>query len=191
VEPRSFFSLARCTSLQYVRFRYRDTNPMTSGHELVSRFSRGWLVFVQPPLQFLNFFSILSYRICKEPVYQPGLLRNCIQAPRKWLSRMLLVFSTRHLLSELTPEASLPSFLLFATFCTPSSPSWLELRLSFRITVFFSHYSHFLRQTKPYGVGTPITRNMTPTVLPRIPLSSPPCNRILKIRISRQCLPSQ
>ncbi|PMD60880.1 uncharacterized protein K444DRAFT_382552 [Hyaloscypha bicolor E] len=147
--------------------------------------------FCATSVEISELFSILSYRICKEHVCQPGLLRNCIQAPRKWLSRMLLVFSTRHLLSELTPEASLPSFLLFATFCTPSSPSWLELRVSFRITILFSHYSHFLRQTKPYGMGNPITRNMTPTVLPRIPLSSPPSNRILKIRISRQCLPSQ
>ena len=109
--------------------------------------------FCATSVEISELFSILSYRICKEPVCQPGLLRNCIQAPRKWLSRMLLVFSTRHLLSELTPEASLPSSLLFATFCTPSSPSWLELRLSFRITRYFLPLSSFLQTNQSLRRG--------------------------------------
>jgi len=47
-------------------------------------------------------------------------------------------------------------------------PKLAGIETFFSITVIFSHYPHFLRQTKPYGVGTPITRNMTATALSRL-----------------------
>jgi hypothetical protein len=163
---------------------------MTSGHELVSRFSRGWLVSVQPPL---NFFpschteyarSLFANQDCCGIVFRlPGNgFRGC-----SWYSPPG-IFCRNSRPKHLFLHSY--SSRLFAL--SPSSPSWPELRLSFRITVPFSHHSLFSRQTNPYGVGTPITRNITPTALSRLPLPSPPSNRILKIRIiSRQCLPSQ